>query len=113
MALNAEVTLVDALDGDLVLHGALSGSGELLKVGPQALVLSGSNTYAGGTVVEDGTLDVLSPYSLPDGSSLTVGSDATIFDDPTCRRWNRLRGQTLIAVPEAKVRILVAARGGW
>jgi len=36
--------------------GALSGSGRLVKTGAGTLVLSGANTYAGGTDVEAGTL---------------------------------------------------------
>lgn len=36
--------------------GAMSGSGQLLKVGSGALTLSGANTYTGGTTVSTGTL---------------------------------------------------------
>jgi autotransporter-associated beta strand protein len=50
---------------------SLSGDGKL--------VLSGSDNYTGGTTVDGGTLDVTNPSALPDGSALTVGSDATAF----------------------------------
>jgi autotransporter-associated beta strand protein len=38
------------------LSGAISGSGALVKVGEGRLLLSGSNTYSGGTLVSAGTL---------------------------------------------------------
>ena len=36
--------------------GNMSGSGSLTKVGPGTLILSGSNSYTGGTTVTDGVL---------------------------------------------------------
>ena len=45
--------------------------------GTGQLVLSGTSNYSGGTIVEAGTLIVAEPYSLADGSSLTVGADAS------------------------------------
>ncbi len=38
------------------LSGAISGSGALVKIGSGRLLLSGSNTYSGGTLVSAGTL---------------------------------------------------------
>jgi autotransporter-associated beta strand protein len=43
-----------------------------------ALVLSGTNSYQGGTIVSSGTLVVMNNAALADGSSLTVG-DASAF----------------------------------
>jgi autotransporter-associated beta strand protein len=49
--------------------------GSLVKTGPGVLILSGNNTYAGGTTVANGTLVVGSANSLPSGSlALTGGS---------------------------------------
>ena len=45
----------------------------LVKDGPNTLMLSGSNTYSGGTFVEGGTLIVETAASLGDGSNVTVG----------------------------------------
>ncbi len=62
--------------GTLIL-GALNDGGterELTKAGSGVLILSGSDTYSGGTVVEAGILDALGFNSLPSGSSLTVGA---------------------------------------
>ena len=57
--------------------GASANSGgSLIKIGNGTMVLSGSNTYSGGTDVQDGTLVLASPAALEDGTSLTIGADA-------------------------------------
>ena len=43
-------------DADLNVSTAIGGSGTLTKTGAGALILSGANTYTGGTVVSAGTL---------------------------------------------------------
>lgn len=59
--------------------GSISGAGmALTKIGSGTLILSGSNTYSGGTYVENGTLIVTNNEGLADGSNLTVGN-ATEF----------------------------------
>jgi autotransporter-associated beta strand protein len=52
------------------------GSISLSLNGSGILVLSGTNTFAGGTAVSAGTLVLASAYSVPDGSSLTIGAGA-------------------------------------
>jgi autotransporter-associated beta strand protein len=68
----------------LVISGNVSqssGPEALTLCGPGTLVLSGSNSYTGGTFVADGTLEVLDPAAIPCGSSLIVGENAAeIFD---------------------------------
>ena len=56
----------------------LSGDGQL--------ILSGTNDYTGGTTVSGGTLDVLDSAALPEGTSLTVGSGASLFFGQPWRR---------------------------
>jgi autotransporter-associated beta strand protein len=56
--------------------GMLQGAGSLNKVGSGTLVLSGANSYIGGTTVSDGRLLVTASAALPDGTSLTVGGAA-------------------------------------
>ncbi|HET6806959.1 MAG TPA: autotransporter-associated beta strand repeat-containing protein [Frateuria sp.] len=59
---NQQVTLrsgggtVDTSGGDVVFTGGVDGSGTLTKTGEGTLTLDGTSTYAGGTVVEQGTL---------------------------------------------------------
>jgi len=60
----------------LVLSGNLAGDGSVTKLGAGTMVLSGSNSYTGGTIVTAGLLEVTNPAALPDDTSLTVGADA-------------------------------------
>ncbi len=43
-------------DADLWVSGAITGGGELVKTGAGTLTLTGTNTYAGNTVISGGTL---------------------------------------------------------
>lgn len=45
-------------DKDYTLSGTLAGTGSLNKTGKGTLVLDDNNTYSGGTVVWDGTLEI-------------------------------------------------------
>ena len=69
-------------------NGALAISGNITDDGGQRsltlngdgtgqLVLSGNNSYRGGTNVQAGTLIAESPTALPNGSSLSVGAGAS------------------------------------
>jgi autotransporter-associated beta strand protein len=69
------------VSGSQEIDSAITGSEALIMQGSGQLILSGSNTYTGGTDVESGTLIVNSSSAIPDGSSLTVGAGGTfIFD---------------------------------
>ncbi len=55
-------------------NGNISGSGELIKTGTEALFLGGTNTYSGGTDVQSGTLA---------GTTNSLQRDITIEDGAT------------------------------
>ena len=55
----------------------LSGKGHL--------ILSGSDSYTGGTTLTGGTLDVVAPHALPAGGGLSVGNATVILDRGTQR----------------------------
>jgi autotransporter-associated beta strand protein len=58
-----------------------SGSFSLTMSGTGGeLILSGTDTYTGGTSVEAGTLIVTSKAALANGSNLTVGNETSLFD---------------------------------
>jgi fibronectin-binding autotransporter adhesin len=55
------------------LQSGASPDGGLTKLGTGSLILSGTNSYDGGTMVNAGTLVVASQSALLSGSNLTVG----------------------------------------
>lgn len=65
--------------GGLTLSGAVGGAGTLTKAGSGTLTLSGANSYAGGTVIDAGTLVLASTGSLPTGADVTVNNSG-VFD---------------------------------
>lgn len=56
------------------LHGALSGSGRLIKTGLGPLVMSASNRYTGSTLIKAGSLALEGSASLASSSPLTMES---------------------------------------
>jgi autotransporter-associated beta strand protein len=69
---NTDMIVTNESD-QLAISGPISGSGQLVKYGNGSLVLSGTNTYSGGTIVSSGTLILNSAAALAAGSSLTIG----------------------------------------
>ena len=67
--------------------GVLSGSGSLVKIGAGLLTLNGPDTYAGGTTLSNGTLQLGNPTALGAASGgLTVNSGVLDLQgqSPTC-----------------------------
>jgi fibronectin-binding autotransporter adhesin len=64
----------------LTVGGTVVGDGSLAKVGAGTLVLSGSNTYTGGTVVSEGTLQAgsMAAFGGPPPAVMTVASGAKL-----------------------------------
>ncbi len=89
--LNAPITTTGGMAGftttlsSLDLAGNISGTGGVRKDGPETLVLSGTNTYSGGTYLAGGTLDFDSDVRLgapgkflhTSGGKLSVGGPWT------------------------------------
>jgi autotransporter-associated beta strand protein len=76
MALGSNLSISTTAGSALTISGPISDSGggrSLSLSGKGELILSGSNTFGGGTDVMAGTLVVSSRAALPDGSSLSVG----------------------------------------
>ena len=67
--------------------GAISGSGQLTKDSAGTLVLSGANSYSGGTTLSQGTLQVGS--GAADGSTGTLGSGSVSSATGTSLVFNR------------------------
>ncbi|MEI6674340.1 MAG: DUF6288 domain-containing protein [Verrucomicrobiota bacterium] len=62
---------------DMLLSGAISGAGNLTKMGSATLTLSGGNTYTGTTTVSTGILACASAASLGQGP-LVISSGAKV-----------------------------------
>ena len=63
--------------------GIVSGTGSLTKAGAGTLVLTGLNTYAGGTVISAGTLQVGDGSGLNGAVAGNIANNATLcFADP-------------------------------
>ena len=111
---SASITVLSGSD-QLTLSGPIGGGGALILSGSNLgdVVLSGSNNYSGGTVVDSGTLIVRGPASLADGSNLTVGAGAeSIFLSPVANEAIANQGAA-VAVPEpGTLMLFIAALAG-
>ena len=82
--LHANTLTVNNADGsgnpvNSSFSGQITGiGGALVKTGGGMLVLSGTDTYTGGTDVEGGTLYVANSSAIDDGTSLIVGANGTV-----------------------------------
>ena len=63
-------------DRSMTLSGNFGGSGNLVKLGGAAVVLSGNNTYNGTTTVNEGPLRLGSASAIPGGIGATGGTSA-------------------------------------
>jgi autotransporter-associated beta strand protein len=67
VVLGSESTGIGVDAGVLTIARSITGTGGLVKSGSGRLVLSGTNTYSGGTMLAAGTLDVRSAAALAAG----------------------------------------------
>jgi len=67
--------------GTMLVHGTISGGGQVAKVGAGTVVLDGVNTYSGGTNVQGGTLRIASAQAVPPGRALIIGRGAKVVLD--------------------------------
>ena len=85
----------------------------LTKIGTGELILSGTDTYKGGTTVDAGTLAIKTASALPDGTKLTVAAGGTFIFDPALAEPVVGSAVTagVAAVPEPGTLALLAAGG--
>jgi len=74
VTLNAGGGTVDTNGNDATLAGTIDGLGGLTKTGAGTLSLFGNNTYAGGTILQQGTLLLGNDHALGTGALTTLGS---------------------------------------
>ena len=74
----AALTEFNTAGGDLTLEATVSGSGGLLKTGPNKLMLPKFNTYTGPTKVEQGGLALPGEHSLGPDPELTLDTGTAL-----------------------------------
>ncbi|VTU23607.1 Fluffing protein [Variovorax sp. PBS-H4] len=79
------IVFTDAVDPTIdtgpftaTLTGAITGPGDLSKIGSGTLVLSGANSYSGATAVNEGTLRAGAANTFSAASAHSVASGATL-----------------------------------
>lgn len=82
IALGADTTVNSTGGGQLNFNGVISGVKALTKTGNVTVVLSGANTYSGGTVVQGGSL-VLGHTNALGSGAVTLQDGATFYGAPT------------------------------
>ena len=87
LALDSSVLVAPAAGSRLAISGPISGPGFSLTLGGGGtLVLSGANSYNGGTTVSAGTLILSNSSAIAAYTNLTIGAGGTlIFDHPSLR----------------------------
>ena len=78
ITLNAGGGTFDTQSYQLTLSGVISGTGKLTKNGIGTLILNAANTYAGGTTVSSGTLQLGGNNALPSAGAVSVSAPATL-----------------------------------
>ena len=73
-------TLVFNRSDNYVYSGAISGTGTLNQTGSGALILTGSNTCSGGTIVSNGTLQIGNSGASGSITGNTVNNSSLIFN---------------------------------
>jgi autotransporter-associated beta strand protein len=62
----------------LEIKGVISGSGSIVKTGHDTVTISGANTYAGSTDIQNGTLRLGVNDATPSGTTLTTRGNAIL-----------------------------------
>ena len=71
---------IDVENNPLIWSGDISGSGRFIKGGGGVLQLTGANTYTGGTIIQQGTLQVSSDDKLgAAGTSITLVNNGHLW----------------------------------
>jgi autotransporter-associated beta strand protein len=107
-------TLTVATVGTTTFGGSLVNGGtsslSLMVGGTGSLVLTGSSSYTGDTVVNSGTLVVTNASALPSGANITVGN-WTAIPAPIAGANSVPQGAAVVPVPEPDTLALLIAAG--
>lgn len=90
-----DAALVFNRSGTLSAANVITGSGRVRNSGPGLVILSGSNSYAGGTIVQSGTLAAAHNRALGTGGVTVEGGTLSILTGVTVANAITLGGGTL------------------
>jgi autotransporter-associated beta strand protein len=93
----------------LVQDNADNNVSALLMTGPGTMVLTGSNNYTGGTIVNGGTMIVTTLHGISDGTNLSVGDPALLAMFPAPIVPSPAVSSPVATVPEPATLGLLAA----
>ena len=83
---------IDSGTGTFTLSGVISGNGSIIKENSGLLILTGTNTYVGGTVLQGGTVQVSRDANLGDANgSVTFNSGSTLVFENGAVPFNSIR----------------------
>ncbi len=114
-----QLTLTNNISDDVAATGIPRSLTLTSADGTGTLILSGSNTYSGGTDVASGTLIAMNSASIPSGTSLIVGSGGAFTFAPATTLAPAASNVasaslTVSPVPEpGTIALLLAAVGVW
>ncbi|WP_428032927.1 autotransporter domain-containing protein [Ancylobacter sp.] len=79
-----DLTLTDAgiiyvQNNPLIWSGDISGTGRFIKNGGGVLQLTGTNTYSGDTIIEEGTLQIASDDKLGSGANIMMVNNGHLW----------------------------------
>lgn len=82
--ISRDLTLTDAgtiyvQNNPLIWSGDISGTGRFLKNGGGVLQLTGTNTYSGDTIIEEGTLQIASDDKLGSGTNIMMVNNGHLW----------------------------------
>ena len=83
-------------DGDFTYTSNITGNQGLYKIQANTLTLTGSNTYAGPTFVENGTLMADSPAALPNTPLTVEGAEGPGFIGFNLDNWSEAQANAII-----------------
>jgi autotransporter-associated beta strand protein len=73
-------TLLIDRTGTYALNNTISGSGALVNVGAGTTVVSGNNSYSGGTYISNGVVQLGAANALPGTGTLTISGATSTLD---------------------------------
>jgi autotransporter-associated beta strand protein len=111
LALLSNLSVDAAAGSTLTIGGAISGAGKSLTLtGAGTVILSGANSFTGGTDVSAGSLIV--EYGASLGGSLTIGSGAVVTIAASDANGNSLVDAASAAAPESSAAVASSAALG-